>query len=38
MEFELTEDQETIQQMAKEFAEQKLAPTVEEREEQHALF
>lgn len=35
MEFELTEDQQTIQQMAKEFAEQKLAPTVEEREEQH---
>ncbi len=35
MEFELTEDQQMIQQMAREFAEQKLAPTMVERDEKH---
>ena len=35
MDFALTEDQQMIQQMAKDFAEQKLAPTVVERDEKH---
>ncbi|NLH46777.1 MAG: acyl-CoA dehydrogenase [Acholeplasmataceae bacterium] len=35
MDFELTEDQQSIQQLAKEFAEQKLASTIAERDEKH---
>lgn len=35
MQFELTEDQKMIQKMAREFAEQRLAPGVQERGEKH---
>ena len=35
MDFNLTEDQQMIKDMAAEFAEKSLAPTVEERDKNH---
>ena len=37
MDFNLTEDQQMIKDMAKDFAEKFLAPTVEERDKNHTF-
>jgi len=35
MDFKLTEEQEAMREMAKNFAEKKIAPTMEEDEKEH---